>query len=428
MVESQRTPFTSRVKSTNDTVYKPRFDIDLKKNGIFEQDVEEGPQHGLEPKLPHNYNTIRDAIQKDRPHDEPSPEQYKEYMRLVFTPGVEEEQVNNDQARLFFGWPASLKEGHKKCTGTWNDHVAITRKIAEKPFTQTPKPDRAEGVNLECIPQRFCDELGGTVVPSQTTGFPNFIVEFKREVSMFVAHRQNKHAGAVASQAYHEYYTKILEEPEKSWDIARVGSIEFNGDIVVGNFHWLSKGEDDGIEDEPRDYYMARIMTRFTFGLNFDDFKTAWKESRNFRDYFFNEREELLKEFKQDHEARKRDLKAQRELDQETSGTATQLHGASRGKRGRGRPSHHSGIQRKQQKADSSSSKSSDISGSEEDADLQSTERTEPRRSNVRLKRGQERDKPAGTQSKKAKPNTSASKQQHNTKLSQPIGDLGLDA
>ena len=437
MVQSIRTVSTSGAKSVTDTAYKPRFDIELKENGIYEQHVEEGPpRNGSGPKLPQNYETIRDAIRKDRSYDQPTREQYKKYMQLVFKPGTDEKQVDGDQASLFFGWPALLEEGHDKCTGLWTDCIAIRRKSAAKLFTQKPTADRAEGIALGYIPPRIRDQLGGVAVPSPLIGFFNFIVEFKRDGSTYVAHRQNKHAGAVASQAYHEYYTKILKRPEKSWDTARVGSIQFNGDIVVGNVHWVSKGKDEEAEDEPREYHTARIMTHFTFGLDYEDFKTAWRESRNFRDYFFGEREGLLEIFEQEIEARKRKLKAQSELDREVSGAPGQLHGtatAARAKRGRGRPSRHDRTQRKQQEINDSPSSSGGVSGSQGeenavgDTDSQATDRAEPRRSSARLKRGQERDEPAGIQPKKTKPNASFGAEQHKTQLSQPIGDLGLD-
>ena len=417
----------------NDRVYDPKFENDLLENGVFEQRCvpQESPQPEFGPRVPKNYDEILNAIQRSRPvSDDPTPQQYREYMELVFKP-QSERRVEVTHLTRYFGLPDLMKEGHEVEDKSWTKRVPVTRSTASKPFFQKPKADRTEGLALKCIPPRIRDELGGIAIVSDTIAFPNFMVEVKRDHSMFTAHRQNRHNGSVASQAYHQYYESILEKAEDSWDIARVGSIEFNGDIVVGNVHWVSKEDEDGIGNDNREYHMTRVMNNFTFGLNFDDFKKARREARNFRDYWFDRREELRVEFAKDIEARKRELKQKNAQNQNNARAGGPSHTRQRGKRGPGRPPRTS-TQRRQEGGDILSSDkdgSSNDSGSQhegntvEDTDSNATEL---RRRN-RLKRGKEPSVPANTKTKKTRHNASARTQHSNSQLSQPMKDFELN-
>ena len=78
---------TTNTSARNNTVYNRRFGNDLIANGMFEQQcIElEPPEQGFAPRVPKNYDIIRNAIQKDRPDtDDPSPQEYHEYMQLIF--------------------------------------------------------------------------------------------------------------------------------------------------------------------------------------------------------------------------------------------------------------------------------------------------------------------------------------------------------
>ncbi|MCJ1248409.1 hypothetical protein MMC30_005626 [Trapelia coarctata] len=121
-------------------------------------------------------------------------------------------------------------------------------------------------------------------------------MELKRNGSMYVAYTQNRHNGAVTARAYHEYYQQIRKDPDGSFNVARVGSLHFNGDIIEGNIHWVSKARGDGVSPKDRKYHMTRVMCNFTTGLGIDDFQRARQEARNFRDYFRGERQKLLDE------------------------------------------------------------------------------------------------------------------------------------
>ena len=83
--------------------------------------------------------------------------------------------------------------------------------------------------------------LGGLIAPSTTLAFPNFIPEMKRDGSMYSAYIRNMHSRSVAAQAFHSYYEHIREPPYESWDIATVGATQFNGSVIEGNVHWISK-------------------------------------------------------------------------------------------------------------------------------------------------------------------------------------------
>lgn len=148
------------------------------------------------------------------------------------------------------------------------------------------------------MPEWIVNDLNGLIAPS-SLAFPNFILELKRDGSMYTAYAQNMHNGSTAVQAYHEYYAQIRNTPDESWNIARVGSIQFNGSIVEGNIHWVSKKDGDGTRPQDREYHMTRVMHNSTTGLGLEDFEKARREARNFRDYFRNVREELLEDFNQ---------------------------------------------------------------------------------------------------------------------------------
>ncbi len=278
------------------TVYNQAFLDELELRGVLEQQFLEQQSA---PRVPKNYNDIHSAIQRERTHSpEPTALDYKEYVQAVFE-SRNEDEVQMTIFPLFFGLPVNIRNGHIKATNrTWTKRVAIMGNLSSDDYKQRPRPDYAEGLKVPSLPAWICKRLGAFAVPSEIMAFPNFTVELKRDLSMYTAHAQNRHNGSIASQAYHEYHVQILDKPDESWDIAKVGSIEFNGDIVVGNVHWVSKSDGDGTEGDHREYHMTRILCRFTYGLGYEDFKTARREARNFRDYFLNIRDNLREECK----------------------------------------------------------------------------------------------------------------------------------
>lgn len=244
--------------------------------------------------VPNNYQEILTAIGKERAHSPgPSPLDYKNYAEAVFDSHTE------DSVKLllfprFFGPLLEIKDGHSQESGQpWTKGVAIAGENSAKELSSKTIPDYAEGLKAPELPEWVCETVGASSAPGGLMAFPNFLVEQKRDLSMYTAHAQNRHRGAIASQAYHDYYEKVRKNPDESWAIAKVGSIEFNGDIVVGNLHWVDK------TSRGRRYHMTRILCLFTCGLKFEDFKEARKRARNFRDYFSDIRDNLREECKQ---------------------------------------------------------------------------------------------------------------------------------
>jgi len=279
------------------TAYNKECADVLTEKGVMEQQFLTGKATLLVPK---NYQGILSAIQDERAHSPgPSSLDYKDYTEAVFE-SRSEDAVLMDLFPHFFGIPLKIKDGHRKETSpVWTKGVAITASGSPHGSLQKTIPDYTEGLEVPEIPLWVRNDVGESAVPSGLTAFPNFLVELKRDISMYTAHLQNRHRGAIASRAYHEYYEKIKKKPDESWATARVGSIEFNGDSVVGNIHWVDKSS-DGRE---RRYHMTRVLCLFTCGLNLSDFEEARRKARNFRDYFWDVRDNLREECKPLHNA-----------------------------------------------------------------------------------------------------------------------------
>jgi hypothetical protein len=96
---------------------------------------------------------------------------------------------------------------------------------------------------------------------------------------MFTGHVHNRRCGATASQAFVEYFVQLHDKPKSAWNVARVGSIEFTGSVIIGNVHWVSSSDESGHDPEVRKYHMTRVMCHFTYGLGFQNFKKAYKET-----------------------------------------------------------------------------------------------------------------------------------------------------
>jgi hypothetical protein len=97
---------------------------------------------------------------------------------------------------------------------------------------------------------------------------------------------QNRHYGATCTQAYHKYYEEIVNDADQSWNIARVGSVQFNEREVE------SKSIDGKYQ-----YQMTSVFAHRTSKLlKLEDFKEVRKQARNFREYFQEIREKLLHE------------------------------------------------------------------------------------------------------------------------------------
>lgn len=278
------------------TVYSQTFLDELTERGVLDQQLK---AERFEFDKPSNYDAIRSAIMKNRPWDVPSKEDFEEFTDSLMDASISNETAQGKLYQLFFGTSKVLRAPHlEQHNDKWNKHEPIIGEVDAKDCKQVPWPDLAEGLKRVEVPRWICKRLRGYSVPRARLAFPNFVVELKRDRSMYTAHAQNRHCGAVASQAFVEYYAQFPDDSESPWNIARVGSIEFNGDVVVGNIHWASSSDKTGQDRTVRKYHMTRVMCRFTYGLGYEDFVVARKEARNFREYFLDKRKEFLQKCK----------------------------------------------------------------------------------------------------------------------------------
>jgi hypothetical protein len=272
------------------TVYSQTFVDELEDRGILDHQFE---YDGFKLERPSNYDEIRNAIEGDRPKDQPTEADYKMYTELALS--VSNETTQRKVYTEFFGDPPMPKRPHRTSDDEmWTRHKPITGELDLKKCKKVPKPDLAEGLLVNQVPLWIRETLSGYSVPRAHLSFPNYIVELKRDKSMFTGHVQNRHCGAIASQAFVEYFAELDDESKLAWDTAKVGSIVFNGYTVTGSIHWASSSDKSGEDRKVRQYHTTRVMCHFTYGLGYEDFKIARKEARNFREYFLKDRENFL--------------------------------------------------------------------------------------------------------------------------------------
>lgn len=165
-----------------------------------------------------------------------------------------------------------------------------------KDCKQRPNPEVAEGLISTEVPYWIRKRLGGYCNPRAYIAFPNFVVELKGDGSMFVAHVQSRLAGAVASQAFVECLDQIQGNAKSAGETSLVGSIKFNGEVIMGNIQCVSSSNGSLTNRKARKYHITRVMSRTTHGLGYEDFIAACKEARNFRDYFRVKQEKFLED------------------------------------------------------------------------------------------------------------------------------------
>jgi hypothetical protein len=160
-----------------------------------------------------------------------------------------------------------------------------------------PKPDYAEGISAEQLPHWAIRDphLSTYINPDchLQLGLPNFLVEYKGEGSMKVAHQQARLDGGVAAEGLYKLYSRLNKSEESCLDQPLVGTLEWNGDVVIGNVHWATKSISGSREV---DFHMCRVMCHMTRGIGIDDFLKNRAKARNFRQYFANVRERIFKD------------------------------------------------------------------------------------------------------------------------------------
>lgn len=269
------------------SLYSQKFANRLEAQGILGHHF---PENKTKLRVPDNFETIKSFIQKPRKSPEPTEYDYKKYAETLFRAGSCENKIYT-LFNMFFDVPILLENGHlREIQQKWTKIFPIGTQDIE----HRPRPGYAEGLKTSNLPQWVRTRLGSLITFNEQINLPNFIVELKREGSQLKAHQQNIYNGAFGSQAYHSYYEHILQTPDESWDMAKVGTLVFDGDTVVGNVHWVSKSPNNEIRD--RDFLVARVFCHFTLGTGLEDFRTARRAARNFHDYFRRVRSDLRRD------------------------------------------------------------------------------------------------------------------------------------
>jgi hypothetical protein len=273
------------------STYDPSMPTKLTRCGMFDEKWFDD-KIGL--KKPDNLQSMLNGISSfnNDSGDKAQWDDYKKYVSSLLAPSYSEDMAG-DLLTIYLGIPLTeLQQPHYK-----------ERNLPWRPLPPDsqvrdwkPKPDYAEGIIADQLPVWILDhpDIGTYVNPDsdQLMALPNFMAELKGKGYMKIAHQQARLDGGVAAQALFKLYNH-LETPEKCWGQALVGSLEFNGEVMIGNVHWASKPTSN---TRDADYHMCRIMCHFTRELGFEGFVKNRAEARSFRQYFANVRRKILKE------------------------------------------------------------------------------------------------------------------------------------
>jgi hypothetical protein len=247
----------------------------LTRRSIFDEVLPPNPEN------PKNLKAIQDAIfALPTEPDGQGVGDYTTYCQTIFETGISELDLGSRACIPFFGIPNKLPGIHIRGGGLkWGD-------VNQPKLDFVLKPDYIEGISSLLLPEWVEKHLGNYARPIAGVAFPNFLLECKGESSMRVAHVRCRLAGAYAARGYYELHS-LYGNPDVILDTALVGTIEFNGEICVGNVHWVSKPSGGDLQ-----YDMKRVLCCFTRGLDEQDFIRSRQMARNFRSYFANLRAE----------------------------------------------------------------------------------------------------------------------------------------
>ncbi len=216
---------------------------------------------------------------------------YKDWVETILAPTFSEDSAGV----WFYAYmnipllklpPPHYKEDNQQWTVSPDSQV--------KPWR--PKPDYVEGIDGRHLPLWITQALGAYVKPESKLALPNFMVEYKGKGSMKIAHQQARLDGGFGSQGFFKLYEFLKKHLGHCFGQPLVGTVEYNGEIIIGNVHWATKSTSSttGVE-----YHMRRVMAHFTRGVSFDQFVRNRAEMRNFRWYFANIRASILKKLQE---------------------------------------------------------------------------------------------------------------------------------
>ena len=281
------------------TAYDPLMPEKLTGFGVFDEMYSSDVQ---DLKTPNNMQDIVNAINA-RPNHNPNEvqlrQEYKAWLEAILKP-----IFNEDDAGRYFNGYMDLPQYDPPAPHFLAMKQQWTTPADSQIKTWKPNPDFVEGIAGPQLPEWISTALGPYVRPdvAMVVALPNLIAEFNCKGGMKIAHQQARLDGGYASQGLFKLYEYLrgLGQPYEDLDFtqyfldhALVGSIEYNGEIIIGNVHWATISKEPG---RKVDYHMRRVMGHLSRGLGFKDFVTYRTQARNFRQYFSNEREKIFKE------------------------------------------------------------------------------------------------------------------------------------
>lgn len=286
------------------TAYDPLMPERLTEFGVFDETYSEDIEDLKTPKNIHDIVNSITSLQNDSTNEAQLRQEYKAWLETILKP-----VFNEDDAGRYFNGYMDVPPYDPPAPHFLAIKQQWTAPIDSQIKTWKANPDFVEGIAGPQLPNWISTALGSYVRPdiAMAVALPNFIAEFKGKGVMKIAHQQARLDGGYASQGFFKLYEHLRKlgegkrgEPYKNLDFtqnflgqALVGSIEYNGEVMICNVHWASRSKD---ADRKVDYHMRRVMGHLTRGLGFDDFVKYRAEARNFRRYFSNVRENIFKE------------------------------------------------------------------------------------------------------------------------------------
>jgi hypothetical protein len=112
----------------------------------------------------------------------------------------------DDVNSLFQIMRKTLRELRYKCRRHNADYYTDSA-IPDRPAGYRPKPDHTERIMTEWLPEWMPGLLKEYVKPTSQIALPNFVVEFKGDTSMEIAHQQARLDCGIVAQAFKALYS-----------------------------------------------------------------------------------------------------------------------------------------------------------------------------------------------------------------------------
>lgn len=265
------------------STYSKELPIELTRRKVFEENFyHDAP-------APKNLIAIQNAIDfQDGISSgvgEATVKDYVKFCQAITRSGINEVVMARDAFDPYFNLHSEFESAGKYA-------FAMSKKWIDYPepkIDPKPSPDYFEGLSTVDVPEWVDKHLERYATPVPEVAFPNFLAEIKSEGSMRIGHTQCRLDGAFAARGYYALHG-LYSPADIALNTAFVGTIEFNGEICIGNVHWMTKCPKGELE-----YRMKRVFCVVTRGLGVEDFVKGRGKARNFRSYFAGIRLEHLR-------------------------------------------------------------------------------------------------------------------------------------